>query len=98
MNVKGSGGADRPVLTATVNRLSKAGLKLHYELFRQNMRKEFLAARKVRHCSKPLRYGFDPKWPICPPLSSPPLVHRETSSGCPETQIMLNPTHNYDFS
>lgn len=47
MSVTGSDEADKPVLTAAVKR--KAGLKLQHELFRQNMRKGFLAARKVRH-------------------------------------------------
>lgn len=62
--VIGSDEADQPGLTATVNMLRKAGLKLQYELFRQNMRKDFLAARKIRHCSKASRYGFDPRWLI----------------------------------
>lgn len=62
--VIGSDEADQPGLTATVNMLRNAGLKLQYELFRQNMRKDFLAARKIRHCSKASRYGFDPRWLI----------------------------------
>lgn len=59
VNVIRSDEADKPVLTAALNRLRKAGLELQYELFRQNMRKGVLAARKVRHCSKASSYGFD---------------------------------------
>lgn len=74
MNIIGSDEADKPVLMATVNRLRKAGLKLQYELFRQNMRKDFLAARKVRHCNRPSRYGFDPRWPVSADFTPQPPI------------------------
>lgn len=67
MNVTGSDEADKPVLVASANRLRRAGPKLQYELFRWDMRKDFLAARKVRRCSRPSRVGFDPRCPFYPP-------------------------------
>lgn len=68
MNVTGSDRADKPVLAATVNRLRRAGPKLQYELFRWDLRKNFLAARKDRHHSRPSRVGFDPRCSVSAPL------------------------------
>lgn len=63
MDVKGSGEADKPVLMAAVNRPRKAGLKLHYKLFRYNMRKDLLAAREVDIMAslQAMFYFFDPR-------------------------------------
>lgn len=58
--------ADKPVLTA--------GLELHYELFRSNMRTGFPAAMGVR-LRPSFKYGFDPRGQLVPTPPFPPTSY-----------------------